>query len=107
MVCTSEPEPPTKKFRHLNRVLEQKWKEGIQLMSKHPPGQVEVQRYFEAVESLADSVDPLEYWKSQNHEYPLISVVAVDILSILASSAPVKSFLICRRFNNRKVQQAL
>lgn len=86
----SDSEPPTKKFRHLNKVLQQKWKEGLQRISKHPPGQVEVTRYFEAVESLADGVDPLEYWKSQNHEYPLISDVAVDILVIPATSAPVE-----------------
>lgn len=86
----SDSEPPTKKFRHLNKVLEQKWKEGIQRIAKHPPGQVEVTRYFETVESLADSVDPLEYWESQSHEYPLISAVAVDILAIPATSAPVE-----------------
>ena len=86
----SDSEPPTQKFRHLNKVLEQKWKEGLQRISKNPPGQVEVTRYFEAIESLGDSVDPLEYWKSQSHEYPLISAVAVDILAIPATSAPVE-----------------
>ena len=51
---------------------------------------MEVTRYFETVESLADSVDLLEYWESQSHEYPLISAVAVDILAIPATSAPVE-----------------
>lgn len=51
---------------------------------------MQVTRYFEAVESLADSVNPLEYWKSQSHKYPTISAVAVDILAIPATSAPVE-----------------
>ena len=67
-LCISETEQPTKRFRHLNIVLEQKWKEGLQCTAKHPPGQVEVKRYFDSVESLADNVDPLVPWKNQIHE---------------------------------------
>lgn len=59
-------------------------------MVKQPPGQVVTKRYFDAVKSLADSVDPLEYWKSQSHAYHHISAVAVDMLAIPATSAPVE-----------------
>ena len=45
-------EPPTKKFRHLNKVLEKKWKEGIRRMAKHLPGEEQVKRYFASVEAL-------------------------------------------------------
>lgn len=65
-VCSaSDSEPHTKKFQHLNKVLEQKWKEGIQRISKHPPGQVEVTRYFEALESLADSATHLNIGRAR------------------------------------------
>ena len=59
-------------------------------MAKHPPGQAEVERYFASVESLADNVDPLSYWKSQTHEYPVINTIVVDILAIPATSASVE-----------------
>lgn len=83
-------EPPTKRFRHLNRVLEVKFKEGMKRKSKHPPGATEVERYFDSVEALAEHVDPISYWESMTQEYPLISSVALDILSIPASSAPIE-----------------
>lgn len=83
-------EPPTKRFRHLNRVLEVKFKEGLKRKSKHPPGHTEVERYFDSVEALAENVDPISYWDGMMQEYPLISSVALDILSIPASWAPVE-----------------
>ena len=83
-------EPPTKRFRHLNRVLEVKFKEGMKRKSKHPPGATEVERYFDSVEALAEHVDPISYWEGMTQEYPLISSVALDTLSIPASSAPIE-----------------
>lgn len=82
--------PPTKRFRHLNRVLEEKFKEGMKRKSVNPPGHTEVERYFDSVDTLAENVDPLSYWENQLQEYPLISSVALDILTIPASSAPIE-----------------
>lgn len=59
VVSTEEPEPPTKRFRHLNKLIQQKWREGVQRMAMDPPGQVEVERYFASVEALVESTDPL------------------------------------------------
>ena len=53
-------------------------------------GHAEVERYISSVDTLAECVDPLTYWENQVQEYPLISSVALDILTILASSAPIE-----------------
>ena len=34
--------------------------------------------------------DPLEFWIKRKEQFPLLSKIAVDILVILASSAPTK-----------------
>ena len=65
-------EPPTKSFRHLNRVLKVKFKEGMK--SKHPLGTTEVECYFHLVLGVG----------GMTREYPLIGSVALDILSIPA-----------------------
>ena len=79
-------EPQRKRFRH----LEQKWKEGLQKKSKLPHGQGEVERFFESLHSLADDADPFAFWLDQASVYPLLSPVAIDLLAIPASSAPVE-----------------
>lgn len=83
-------EPPAKRFRHLTKVLEQRWKEGLKKKAKLPPGQAEIERYFDSLESLADDADPFDYWIAHQATYPLLSSVAVDILVIPGSSAPVE-----------------
>ena len=82
-------EPPTKCFKQLSHVIEQKSKEGMKRKAVNPPGYGEVEHYFNSVESLAESLDPLLYWQNQT-EYPLLSSVALDYLSIPASSAPIE-----------------
>ena len=71
-------------------MIEQKFKEGMKRKSVNPPGYSEVERYFDAVESLADSTDPLLYWQNRILEYPLLSTVALDVLTIPESSAPIE-----------------
>ena len=83
----SGDELPTKRFHHLNKVLEQKFKEGIK-KSVNPPGHGEIQRYFDSVETLSEAVDPLSYWENQVQYYPILSSIALDILAVPASSAP-------------------
>ena len=55
-----------------------------------PPGKVEVDHYLESTDSLVDNADPLEYWFNQQATYPLLSSVAIDILSIPGSSVPIE-----------------
>ena len=58
--------------------------------SKLPLGKVEVDRYLDSADSLADNADPIEYWLNHQTTYPLLSSVAINNLIILGSSAPVE-----------------
>ena len=62
----------------------------MKLLSKQPPGDQEVDRYLNAVHSLSDSVDPITFWVEQEQTYPQLSLLAIDILMIPSSSAPVE-----------------
>ena len=70
-------------------MLEQKFKEGIKKKLVNPPGHAEIEHYFDSVETLAESADPLCYWEEVK-EYPLLSTIALDVLAIPASSAPIE-----------------
>ena len=85
-----EGAPPKKRFRLLSTVLEQKRKESVKLLSKQPPGEQEVGRCFSAVHSVSDRVDPIAFWVEQEQTYPQLSLLAIDILMIPGSSAPVE-----------------
>ena len=82
--------PPKKRFRLLSTVLEQKRKGSIKLLSKQPPGEQEVCHYLNAVHSVSDRVDPIIFWIEQEQTYPQLSLLAIDILMIPGSSAPVE-----------------
>lgn len=83
-------EPPSKRFRHLNKVLEQRVKEGMKKKSVNPPGHAEIERYFDSVETRAESADPLSYWEGKVNDYPLLSFIGLDVLAVPASSAPIE-----------------
>ena len=65
-------------------------KEGLKKKAKLPHGQAEVDRYFDSFEPLREEADPFTFWMEQASVYPLLSSVAIDVLSIPASSAPVE-----------------
>ena len=88
--CGETEKPPSKRFKHLNRILEAKRHEGLQKASTFSLEKAEVERYFQTVETAAEKVDPIEFWISQEQKYPSLSSLAVDILSIPGSSAPVE-----------------
>ncbi len=71
-------EPPKKRFRHLNKVLETRRREGLK------------QKYFDSSEPLAEEADPFDYWLTNRGSYPMLSSMAIDMLSIPGSSAPVE-----------------
>ena len=81
--------PAEKRFKHLHRVLELRIKEGIQKASTIPPGKVEIEHYSSVVTTLSDK-DPITFWLNNESAYPLLSSLAVDLLCIPASSAPVE-----------------
>ena len=82
--------PASKRFKHLGRVLELRIKEGIQKASTLPPGKVEIEHYFSSVATLSEKEDPLTFWINNESTYPLLSQLAIDLLCIPASSAPVE-----------------
>lgn len=85
-----EGPPPEKRFKHLGKVLEEKVKEGLEKTSHLPPGKAEIEQYFSSVHSVAESVDPITFWLENETKYPLLSSLAIDVLCIPASSAPVE-----------------
>ena len=82
--------PPLKRFKHLEKVIEQRWKEDLEKTAERPPGKAEVERYFESKITLSEREDPITFWVENESSYPLLSAVAIDLLSIPASSAPVE-----------------
>ena len=86
-----DPNPPSRKrFRYLERVIESTWKEMVKKITKQPRGKAEIEHYVSMVESTKDDVDILQYWVDQQTQFPLISKLALDMLVIPASSAPVE-----------------
>ena len=82
--------PPQKHFKHLTKVLERKMKEGVAEKSKPPQWKAELEHYFLSGVTLPENEDPLNYWVTHESTYPLLSNVAVDLLCIPASSAPIE-----------------
>ena len=88
---TEEPEEPRpKRFCHLSRLLEKKVKEGIQKVAKAPAGLQQLDQYIQAVHQLPEDFDPLQFWIENETMYPLLASVAVDVLTIPGSSAPIE-----------------
>ncbi len=83
-------EPPKKRFQHLNKVLETRRREGLNQKSKIPLGKLEIDRYFDSSEPLAEEADPFDYWLTNRGSYSMLSSMAMDMLSIPGSSAPVE-----------------
>ena len=85
-------EPPMKKFCHLSRLLEEKWKEGVKKASRQPAWEAEMERYMKAVHRVQQHDDAVTFWTNEDmmRNYPLLSVVVVDLLIIPGSSAPVE-----------------
>lgn len=69
-----EGSPPLKRFKHLDKVIEQRWREDLEKSAKLPPGRAKVERYFELTITLAEKVDPVTFWNES--QYPLFSPVA-------------------------------
>lgn len=84
------PPPSKKRFRILESVIQQRWQETLKKSTKRPPGQIELDHYLNTLESAKENADVLQYWVDLQLQYPLLSKLAVDILVIPASSAPVE-----------------
>ena len=86
---TDEP-PAVKRFHHLSRLIEEKTKEGIEEVSKAPPGKRELEHYLQNTQPLTEEADALQFWIESDKTYPLLSSIALDLLTIPGSSTPVE-----------------
>ena len=50
-------------------------------------------RYLAIVHSVPDDIDPINFWVQQEKDYPLLASLAVDLLSIPGSAAPIERAL--------------
>lgn len=88
-------QPPTKRFKHLNRVselLRDREKE-MEEEDSHElsNGEEELEKYSSHKANADDiQLDPLIFWANASKGYPALSQVACDILSTPASSAPIE-----------------
>ena len=87
---SEDPPPKKSRFPHLTRVLEEKVKEGLQIASKRPHGELELEQFLEKVHAYPDDKDPLQFWVETREIYPTLTSVAFDILCIPGSFAPVE-----------------
>lgn len=85
-----EGEPPPKQFCHLAQILEQRLQEDASQAAKKQPGEEELGQYLAIVHSVPDDIDPINFWVQQEKDYPLLASLAVDLLSIPGSSAPIE-----------------
>ena len=86
-------EPPMKRFHHLSKLLEETVKEGIQEVAKSPPGKQELENYLQNLQPLSEQIDAVQFWIEAEKTYPLLSSIAVDILTIPAFSTPIERVL--------------
>lgn len=47
-------------------------------------------QYLAIVHSVPDDIDPINFWVQQEKDYPLLASLAVELLSIPGSSAPIE-----------------
>lgn len=77
-----EGEPPaTKRFHHLSRLLQEKSKEGSKKVDKSPPVKLELEHYLNIQPQFDEEADVMQFWIDAK-EYPVLSSVALDILTI-------------------------
>lgn len=81
-----------KKFHHLSRLLEEKWREGVKKASKQPVWEQQLQNYLTMVHQVKQQDDPIEFWTREEvlRDYPQVAVIAIDLLIIPGSSAPIE-----------------
>ena len=71
-------------------LLQEKAKEGTEKAAQKSSGQQELGQYLLNVHQYPDDGDAFKSWNDERVTYPLLSSVAVEILTITASSATVE-----------------
>ena len=84
-------EPPSKKMRWAMELIEQRRKETVSRKSKkNPPGQQQLKKYVSKIATMKRVGDPIKYWVDRRNKYPQLAGVAIDYLTIPASSTPAE-----------------
>ena len=83
-------EPPMKHFHHLSKLLQERAREGSEEVAKPPPGKQELEHYLQNFQPLSEQNDAVDFWVENMKTYPLLSSMAVDILTIPRSSTAVE-----------------
>lgn len=93
----NEQEPPTKRFKHLNRLSKVLEKEAAESntdeesFDKIPKQEQEIISYLNMRITKEDlQQDPFDLWLKKESEFPNLASIALDLLSTPASSAAVK-----------------
>ena len=92
-----DSQPPTKRFKHLERVGKLLDKEDNQQENEEDRAtqiskeEQQLNQYIECKVSKEEKkLDPFEYWLMKKNEYPDLSQIACEILAFPASTAPVE-----------------
>ena len=66
--------------------------EGVKKASKQPAWEEELERYVKMIHPVKQQDDAVTFWTNEDvvRNYPLLSVIAVDLLIVPGSSAPVE-----------------
>lgn len=59
-------------------------------MAKSSPGKQELENYLQNLQPLSEEIDAVQFWIDAEKTYPLLSSIAVDILTIPAASTPIE-----------------
>ena len=85
-------EPAFKRFRYLSSVVSEKLRQASSQPRSPPliPGRDDLEKYLHEEVRLSEDSEPLDYWRNNELKYPTLSVLALDLLVIPASSAPIE-----------------
>ena len=78
-------DPPPKKMRWAMELIEQET--ASRKSKKNPPDQQQLKKYMSKIATMKRVGDPIKYWVNHMNKYPHLAQVAIDYLTIPASSA--------------------
>ena len=75
-------EHPNKRFCHLSKVLEQRFKEDRNKAATAPPGE-ELEQHLQSVHEMEAHFEPWNFWVGKEKNYPLLSSIVKTFLQFL------------------------
>ena len=91
MECSPLSKRPRVKLSFMQKLMENKLSSSAKTVAP-TTCQLQLQSYIDATRDVIkpQDLDPINFWMQEEYRYPLLTPVAVDILSIPASSAAVE-----------------